>query len=72
MGFGQTPSVSSWKQGDRVRFVLGGPVMLVRGHASSQSSTQETVCQWFTQDHRLQEGKFLAEHLVEVDAPPSQ
>lgn len=50
-----------------MRFILGGPVMLVRGLTPSQLDTQETVCQWFSKDDRLEEGKFLPEHLVQVD-----
>ena len=69
MAYGQAPPGALWKIGDHVRFILGGPVMLVRMLTTIQPTTQEAVCQWFSKDDKLQEGKFLPEHLVPVERP---
>ena len=61
-----------WKSGDFVRFVLGGPVMLVKTiDVPDPAFLQQVTCQWFTDDGQFQEFRFLPEHLVPAKAPKS-
>ena len=63
--------MAQWKQGDFVRSVIGGPVMVVKSFTTQQPNTpQLVVCQWFTSDLRLQEGNLVSEQLVRATPPP--